>query len=897
MAEAVAQESAAGAQAAKATALERAAQLRRHGAPLDAEAVYHEILAHDRDELQALLGLGHCAQQRGDRAAALKWFGAAAASHAANPWPHLYAGNELRLLGRTGEAEDSYSRALDAAEAGPARLQCLLGLGHCAQARGDHAAALVRFQAAAAVDANEPWPHLYAGEELRQLGRVAEAEVEFRHALTGDGPYRVHALLGLGHCAQARADHAEALACFQAAAAAGPANPWPQLYAGHELRHLGRAEAATAAYRRALEGQETAVRMHAQIGLGLLARERGERGEAAALFENAAATDPAHPAPRLELAAELRDRGEHAQARGIAEDLLARNPRDIAAWNSLVQTHQSVGAWEEALEALRRLAEVDPERADTWIDLALAERRLGRTDAAVAGLERALACAPEYVRALENFGELARLTRDFDKSIELFRRAVAAHPDKPWPRIGLSHTLADLGRLAEAMEVLDAAEDRLHPGDAARPGIMAKRVELLRRAGHWTRALDLARRGGAAWPRHFALWVQRFLVELLAGDPDSVAACLDAAPADTLQDRARVEQFRGQAAEARWELDNAVAHYAQALEQTPNDAWKHQNMARVRLLQLELAEARAHLETMVRLDGDFATLMGRLPRVSWTHYGEILNEFALDSAVPAARGVLDGRPAAERIAPLLAVVREHPGSTAAAVALLIALRQAGRLARPAARGRGLSPIPRTIAQYWDSPAPPPDVLALMRTWQEWHPDHAIERFDDARARAFLSDAFAPDVLLAYRRAEEPAQKADLFRLAWLFARGGFYVDSDDRCHAPLTDVVPAEATLALYQEDLGTLGNNIIGTVPQHPLLGRALDLAVAGVNAGGGDGVWLGTGPGLLTRAFAEMLAASRLSWSVWLERVAVLDRSEMYRAVEMHCFVGYKVTERHWS
>jgi tetratricopeptide (TPR) repeat protein len=824
MAEAVAQESAAGAQAAKTTALERAAQLRRHGAPQDAEAVYHQILAHDRDELQALLGLGHCAQQRGDPAAALTWFAAAAAAHPANPWPHLYA-----------------------------------------------------------------------GEALRQLGRVAEAEAEFRRALTGDGPYRMHALLGLGHCAQARADHAEALASFEAAAAAGPANPWPQLYAGHELRHLGRAEEAAAAYRRALEGQEAPVRMHAQIGLGLLARERGARAEAAALFEAAAATDPAHPAPRLELAAELRDRGEDAQARRIAEELLARNPRDIAAWNSLVQTHQSAGAWEEALGALRRLAEIDPARADTWIDLALAERRLGRTDAAVAGLERALACAPEYARALENLGELARLTRDFDKSVELFRRAVAAHPDKPWPRIGLSHTLADLGRLAEAMEVLDAAEDRLPPGDATRPGITAKRVELLRRAGHWTRALDLARRGGAAWPRHFALWVQRFMVEMLAGDRDSVAACLDAAPADTLQDRARVAQFRGQAAEARWALDDAVAHYADALALTPNDAWKHQNMARVRLLRLELAEARAHLATMVRLDADFATLMGRLPRVSWTHYGEILNEFALDDAVPAARRVLEAQPAAARIAPLLAVMRDFPDSTAAAIALLIALRQAGRLARPDARG--LSPIPRTIAQYWDSPAPPPDVLALMRTWQDWHPDHAIERFDDARAQAFLADTYAPDVLLAYRRAREPAQKADLFRLGWLFARGGFYVDCDDRCHAPLTDVVPATATLALYQEDLGTLGNNIIGTVPQHPLFGRALDLAVAAVNAGGGDGVWLGTGPGLLTRAFAEMLATSRLSWSVWLERAAVLDRGEMYRAVEMHCFVGYKVTERHWS
>ena len=31
-------------------------------------------------------------------------------------------------------------------------------------------------------------------------------------------------------------------------------------------------------------------------------------------------------------------------------------------------------------------------------------------------------------------------------------------------------------------------------------------------------------------------------------------------------------------------------------------------------------------------------------------------------------------------------------------------------------------------------------------------------------------------------------KADIFRLALLFARGGYYVDADDRCLVPISSI-------------------------------------------------------------------------------------------------------------
>jgi tetratricopeptide (TPR) repeat protein len=869
--------------------------LRALGRATEAETECRLALADSATRAKALLELAQCAQERGDRAAALEHFRAAAAANPGDLWAHLHAGNELRQLGRIEEAEAAYREA--SVGAGSLRLQASLGLGHCAEQRGDHAVALQHFQAGIAAAPADPWPHLYAGHALRELDRLEEARDAYRQALAaaGAGAVRLHALLGLGHCAQQRGDHAEALEHFQAATADKPADPWPHFYAAGMFRQLGQPAAAEAAYQRALASDPR--HPQAIVGLGLLARERGDRTAAATLFERAVTAAPDAPDAWLEVAAELRDRGESARACAIAGDLLARDPRNAEAWMSLAHTHHSDGHWEAALDALRHLVEINPRRPDPWIDMALNELRLCRPEAAEQNLKTALACAPDNARALENLAELARLARSFERALALLHRAAAAHPANPWPRIRLSHTLADLGRLTDALEALDEAEARISATDAARPAIVAKRLELLQRAGHWTRAFELARAAATAWPRHFGLWLQRCMVELLLGDASSIAACLDAAPAATVQEEARVQQFRGLAAQAAWRLDDALEHYARALQAAPTDGWIHKNMARIRLLRLDLREARPHLDAMARLDADFVIRRGRPLRISWTQEGYILNESAVNrEALAAVRDACD-RPAAARIPPLLAAVRAFPGYTPAATSLLIALRQAGKLATPATGERTLSPIPRTIVQYWDSGRPPPDVLALMQTWQNWNPDHTVRWFDDAAARDFLANAFTPDVLLAYSRVREPAQKADLFRLAWLFARGGCYVDCDDRCHAPLTSIMPPNVTLVLYQEDLGTLGNNFIATIPQHPVIGRALDLAVDSVLAGDGDEMWFATGPGLLTRAFACTLAESRQSWPVWLENVAVLDRGVLYRAVAIHCFAGYKLTERHWS
>jgi hypothetical protein len=315
------------------------------------------------------------------------------------------------------------------------------------------------------------------------------------------------------------------------------------------------------------------------------------------------------------------------------------------------------------------------------------------------------------------------------------------------------------------------------------------------------------------------------------------------------------------------------------------------------LLSADTDAARTALVRSVELDRAARQAKGQSINISQHHVGQMLNEFVLDKAVLTRVQAAVAGPVEHRIAALRDIVRAAPDQTAPALMLLLAARQAGLFDRPPQSGPALGhpAIPRVIAQYWTDAAPPEDVAALMASWQAVSPGFDYRRFDDESAAAFIAEHHDAGVLEAFRRAGEPAQRADLFRLAFLAHAGGVYVDADDLCLAPITDWAPDAAELVLYQENYATVGNNVIAAAPGHPLIAHALDLAVQALRRGDSDVVWLATGPGLLTRALADLAAADE----TWLTKptVHVLELWEMQRVVGMHSPARYKSTPAHWS
>jgi hypothetical protein len=246
---------------------------------------------------------------------------------------------------------------------------------------------------------------------------------------------------------------------------------------------------------------------------------------------------------------------------------------------------------------------------------------------------------------------------------------------------------------------------------------------------------------------------------------------------------------------------------------------------------------------------------------------------------------------------LRALVARDLGHTPSAIQLVLALRQSGAFARPRRVPPHAATMPPRIVQFWDAPEPPEDVAELMRGWPALNPDWEYVRFDAPRAFAFLRAHYVPMVAAAFARAKHPASQADLFRLAYLNLHGGLYVDADDRCLGPLEAIVPPGVALLTWQEGYSTLANNLLGAAPGHPVIRRALAGAVAALNRRDSDSLWLATGPGLLTRAFAADLAETVLTQAEWLRGVAVLAPGDLPRAIAVHCFARYKTTAMHWN
>ena len=448
-----------------------------------------------------------------------------------------------------------------------------------------------------------------------------------------------------------------------------------------------------------------------------------------------------------------------------------------------------------------------------------------------------------------------------------------------------------LGRLGEALCQLDSLEVER----GVMPELRVKRIALLRAAGHYYEALEIARASTEVAPQHFNLWIERFYTEILFGDVEAMQTCLDRMTAATLREKSMQARCAGALAESQWLLEDAVAGYEVAAGMYPEDIGLQSDLVRTKLLLADVAGAREHLRLYCSLQGSDRRQRGESLNISQNIYGQILDEYAIDRNVAETLAALRRLPLEARVKELLAKAASNPDNTAIAVSLLVAMRQSGGL-------RYKQPVPggpvitKNLFQFWDAEDVPRDVLDLMGHWSVTNADYKYTRFTDKTAQDCLAARFPLPVLTAYRRVTEPAKKADIFRLAVLVLEGGVYTDADDRSLQALDTIIPADANLVLYQENLGSAGNNFIAAAPGHPVLAAALQAVVAAVNRGDTDAIWLLSGPGLLTRALVQTAIIPHAT-GMLPNGMVVLDRPELHKAIAEHCRTSYKLKKKHWA
>lgn len=543
---------------------------------------------------------------------------------------------------------------------------------------------------------------------------------------------------------------------------------------------------------------------------------------------------------------------------------------DRSALHARAQILAQQGRVTGALALYDQLLAGDPGDAEAWLQKGLLHLDFSDFPTAQDALERARALAPGNARILFHLGSIAMSFGRAMAGVALFRAARALDAEDGECAINLANGLLALGRWEAAAAVVEPMANDL-------PGWWSSTRERARTAfaQAQARARELAAlraSRGVPLERPQALELARLFLGL-AHAPATVEIC---------QRLLREDPEDLEALLLRVQATVQTEGVAKALTQ--------------------LAEAGAGFEG----NAAYAAALGRL----CFEHGD------LDRALPHAEAGKAVDPqaygmlllAARRWEDLLAFARgwmPTTEDTGAAALLLRATAGMGRLRLFHDDGAGQQPsngaIPPVIVQFWDSETVPDDVATAIATWQERNPGFEHRLFSEAAARAFLLETHGAAAAGAFDRCHHAAMKADFFRVAYLAARGGFYVDADDASARPLGELAAAIGDARFAASLSGDVApyvhNWFLAAAPGQAVLQSALAEMIEGIErahaAGITPDIWHTTGPGMITRAVARWLADAPAKWS---EAVFLTTRQYRGFAVGMDSLAYKKTATGNW-
>ena len=181
----------------------------------------------------------------------------------------------------------------------------------------------------------------------------------------------------------------------------------------------------------------------------------------------------------------------------------------------------------------------------------------------------------------------------------------------------------------------------------------------------------------------------------------------------------------------------------------------------------------------------------------------------------------------------------------------------------------LQRIPRVIRQTHkpsNFSSLPSNLRALAMTWREKNPTYAYEYYSNEAMEAFVEThghRFT-NFKAAFRKATSGTMRADLWRYLITWINGGVYADMDTRALKPLP-IVPKDRALSGCGHKAHLPEQFVLAYEPRHPLLFRALEMAVANVLESD-PGALVGreifvTGPVVLGHAATEIFGLGRFN------------------------------------
>lgn len=135
-------------------------------------------------------------------------------------------------------------------------------------------------------------------------------------------------------------------------------------------------------------------------------------------------------------------------------------------------------------------------------------------------------------------------------------------------------------------------------------------------------------------------------------------------------------------------------------------------------------------------------------------------------------------------------------------------------------------IPKIIYQTFRTADLPFVTRWHIARLKKKNPDYQYEFYDDQRIENFIASIYSDEVLSLYQKIDIGAAKADFFRYAILYKRGGIYLDIDSLAVTPFKNFIKeTDEALIAMESHPGICVQWAMVFAAGHPFLKKTMDL------------------------------------------------------------------------
>lgn len=169
-------------------------------------------------------------------------------------------------------------------------------------------------------------------------------------------------------------------------------------------------------------------------------------------------------------------------------------------------------------------------------------------------------------------------------------------------------------------------------------------------------------------------------------------------------------------------------------------------------------------------------------------------------------------------------------------------------------------IPKIIHQTFKTKTLPFITRWHIKKFRKNNLDYSYEFYDDNRIEEFLKNEYAPEVLESYKKLNIGAAKADFFRYAVLYKKGGVYVDIDSGINGSLNSFIMQDDFAVITREGHPELfAQWALVYSPEHPFLKTTMEMVMENIACNKyPHNVHLMTGPSVYTNAITASLKSN---------------------------------------